>query len=263
VYAETPEDEVSDPFAAEEKEEPAKPKKEKKKKEPKPKKVKPKKVKPKKPPKQKKAKLPDEIIPIPWGLLGLGLSVTVLLVAAVTIGGDYYHYEKAMGRAVAYYIDKDYQSAYREISGLDIKEKDQFFYEQVKVVMTVESNYDMFKSMMRIGSYTEALDLLLKGVENFDLYQNDAREWEAFDDLEVSLRRVVDALNKYYGITESQAREINLIESRREYTSKVAELAKNVMYDKEVPFDDETTTAIENESTESSETETTVNDSDN
>ena len=39
-------------------------------------------------------------------------------------------------------------------------------------------------------------------------------------------------------------------------------ICKRIMGE-EVPFDDETTTAIENESTESSETETTVNDSDN
>jgi len=97
----------------------------------------------------------------------------------------------------------------------------------------------------------------LKGVDNFDLYQNEARDWEAFDDLEVSLRRVVNALNKYFGITESRAREINLTDSQREYSKIVAELAANVVYDKNEPFEDETTTAGEIPSSDSGEDETT------
>ncbi len=240
-------------------------KKEKKEKKPKKKKPpKPKKPKKKKTPKPKKNKMPDEVIPFSIAFLLLGLSLAALGVVAVTIGGNKIHYDTCMNKAVNYYVNKNYQAAYREIAGLEIKEKDEFFYEQVKVVMTVEANYDMFKSLMRLGKYDSALDSLLKGVDNFDLYQNEAREWEAFDDLEVSLRRVVAALEKYYGITESQAREINLISDRYEYSLKVAEIAANVQYNADEPFADETTTpqettAGENASEEiSSEERTTV-----
>jgi len=221
---------------------------------------KPKKVKPPKPSKQKKPKKPkepDEIIMLPKGLIILGLSFTVLIAAVATVGGNYSHYNKCMAKAVAYYVDKDYKSAYSQLAGLKIREEDEFFYQQLKVVMNVEANYDLFKSYMRIGLFEEALDALLKGVDNFDLYQNEARDWEAFDDLEVSLRRVVNALNKYFGITESRAREINLTDSQREYSKIVAELAANVVYDKNEPFEDETTTAGEIPSSDSGEDETT------
>lgn len=221
-------------------------KKEKKKKEP----------KPKKPKKQKVPKVPkeDEIIKVPKGFLIVGISIAALLVAGVYLGGKNVYYQDKLEKAVYYYVNKDYKSAYKELGGLEMKPADEFFYEQVRIVMTVESNYDMFKSQMRLGNYSAGLDALLKGVKSFDIYQNQAREWEAFDDFEIALRRVVNALNKYYNITESKAREINLVESQREYSLIVSELAQKVIYDKDIPFDDETTIS-EPETTES---ETTV-----
>lgn len=235
--------------------------KEKNKKEKKPKKKKEKtskKKKEKKPKKEKKEKAPDEIINIPKTAIILGISFIVLLAVSLTIGGRYYNYNKHREKAVYYYVEKNYKAAYEELAGLDIKNEDKFFFTQIQIVMTVETNYDMFKSQMRLGMYREALDSLLKGVDNFDLYQNRAREWEAFDDLEISLRRIVSALNKYFNLTESQAREINLIESQRKYSIEVSKYASRVVYDKSQPFEDETTTESATETEDAtSEVETT------
>lgn len=239
------EDDYSDTDSAEETNNKPKNVKEKKKKEKKPKKKKekkPKKKKEKRPKKEKKEKAPDEIINIPKAAIILGISFIALLAVSLTIGGRYYNYNKHREKAVYYYVEKNYKAAYEELAGLDIKKEDKFFFTQIQIVMTVETNYDMFKSQMRLGMYREALDSLLKGVDNFDLYQNRAREWEAFDDLEISLRRIVSALNKYFNLTESQAREINLIESQRIYSMEVSKYASKVVYDKSQPFEDETTT---------------------
>ncbi len=208
-------------------------KKEKKKKEKKPKEKKVKEKKPK-PPKE-----PDEIIKIPVPALIIFISIMIFIIIGVTLGGSYYNYRTRMTKAVAYYVDDDYKSAYDELAGLTIKSDDEFFYHQIMIVMSVQSNYDTFKSMMELRQYEQALDYLLKGVDNFDLYQNDARDYESFDDMQVALDRITAALSYYFGITESEARELNLIEYKKDYSEAVYEIAANVYVPETLVFDDD------------------------
>ncbi len=216
-----------------EKKEDKKAKKEKKKKEKKPKEKKVKQKKPK-PPKE-----PDEIIKIPIPALIIFISIMIFTIIGVTLGGNYYNYRTRMTKAVAYYVDDDYKSAYDELAGLTIKSDDEFFYHQIMIVMSVQSNYDTFKSMMELKQYAQALDYLLKGVDNFDLYQNDARDYESFDDMQVALDRITAALSYYFGITESEARELNLIEYKKDYSEAVYEIAANVNVPETLVFDDD------------------------
>jgi len=222
----------SDDEKSEEKED-KKAKKEKKKKEKKPKEKKVKEKKPK-PPKE-----PDEIIKIPIPALIIFISIMIFTIIGVTLGGSYYNYRTRMTKAVAYYVDDDYKSAYDELAGLTIKSEDEFFYHQIMIVMSVQSNYDTFKSMMELEQYVQALDYLLKGVDNFDLYQNEARDYESFDDMQVALDRITAALSYYFGITESEAREINLIEYKKDYSEAVYEIAANVNVPETLVFDDD------------------------
>lgn len=201
-------------------------KKEKKKKEKKPKKAKVKKVKA---PRVKKPKEPDEIIPIPKVLLIFSFSFIVLLVICLIFGGNLKYYNEKMQRATTFYVNKDYEAAYGEISGLSIREKDQDFYNQVFTVMLVSHQYTAGKNLLAVGDYEQALHSYLKGIAMYDKYQNQARDLNCLDEMNGVLEQLNKELNDTFGLTESKARELNLLDSKEEYAYNVRTLAKKIM----------------------------------
>ena len=213
-------------------EQPAEDKKKKKKKEKKkkPKKQKkPKQKKPKKPKKEKKPKEPkgpEEIIKVPIPFLIFLLSVGALMVLGVLFGGSYYQYQTGISNATTYYVNQKYGQAYDELYHLDIKKDDEYFYGQVNTVMQVYANYRSYAELIKIGNYTDALDSLLNGVRMFDKYKDIARdEYNCYNDLSQALTWIDTALQDVYGITESEAREINLGGKKLAYSKRVAEIA--------------------------------------
>lgn len=210
----------------EDKEEKKKKKKEKKKKEKKPKKPKVKKVKALK---VKKPKEPDEIIPIPKVLLIFSFSFIVLLVICLIFGGNLKYYNEKMQRATTFYVNKDYEAAYGEISGLSIREKDQDFYNQVFTVMLVSHQYTAGKNLLTVGDYEQALHSYLKGIAMYDKYQNQARDLNCLDEMNGVLEQLNKELNDTFGLTESKARELNLLDNKEEYAYNVKVLAKKIM----------------------------------
>lgn len=200
--------------------------KEKKKKEKKPKKAKVKKVKA---PRVKKPKEPDEIIPIPKVLLIFSFSFIVLLVICLIFGGNLKYYNEKMQRATTFYVNKDYEAAYGEISGLSIREKDQDFYNQVFTVMLVSHQYTAGKNLLTVGDYEQALHSYLKGIAMYDKYQNQARDLNCLDEMNGVLEQLNKELNDTFGLTESKARELNLLDSKEEYAYNVRTLAKKIM----------------------------------
>lgn len=201
-------------------------KKEKKKKEKKSKKPKVKKVKA---PRVKKPKEPDEIIPIPKVLLIFSFSFIVLLVICLIFGGNLKYYNEKMQRATTFYVNKDYEAAYGEISGLSIREKDQDFYNQVFTVMLVSHQYTAGKNLLAVGDYEQALHSYLKGIAMYDKYQNQARDLNCLDEMNGVLEQLNKELNDTFGLTESKARELNLLDNKEEYAYNVRTLAKKIM----------------------------------
>ena len=202
-----------------EKEQPAEDKKKKKKK-------KEKKKKPKKEKKPKEPKGPEEIIKVPIPFLIFLLSVGALMVLGVLFGGSYYQYQTGISNATTYYVNQKYGQAYDELYHLDIKKDDEYFYGQVNTVMQVYANYRSYAELIKIGNYTDALDSLLNGVRMFDKYKDIARdEYNCYNDLSQALTWIDTALQDVYGITESEAREINLGGKKLAYSKRVAEIA--------------------------------------
>lgn len=200
-------------------------KKEKKKKEKKPKKEKPKKEKKKKEKKPKKPQQPDEIIRIPKPFIIFCISLIVLLTVGLKLGGNYRNYMERTDAALSYYLNKDFESAYNELRGLDMNDNDKNFYNQVETIMYVQRHYTSYKSLYSLEKYDQALHTLLRGIKMYDKYKDTAREYNCYDDMTLVLGWIDTALQEKYGITESEARELNLIEDQYEYAEKVYKLA--------------------------------------
>ncbi len=212
-------DEPEEEQPAEDKKKKKKPKKQKKPKQKKPK-------KPKKEKKPKEPKGPEEIIKVPIPFLIFLLSVGALMVLGVLFGGSYYQYQTGISNATTYYVNQKYGQAYDELYHLDIKKDDEYFYGQVNTVMQVYANYRSYAELIKIGNYTDALDSLLNGVRMFDKYKDIARdEYNCYNDLSQALTWIDTALQDVYGITESEAREINLGGKKLAYSKRVAEIA--------------------------------------
>lgn len=127
--------------------------------------------------------------------------------------------------ALTYYLDKNFDGAYDELRGLDINEKDVNFYNQVETIMYVQRHYTSYKSLYSLKKYDQALFTLLRGIKMYDKYKDTAREYNCYDDMTLVLGWIDTALQEKYGITESEARELNLITDRYEYAEKIYELA--------------------------------------
>ncbi len=134
-----------------------------------------------------------------------------------------------MQRATTFYVNKDYEAAYGEISGLSIREKDQDFYNQVFTVMLVSHQYTAGKNLLAVGDYEQALHSYLKGVAMYDKYQNQARDLNCLDEMNGVLEQLNKELNDTFGLTESKARELNLLDNKEEYAYNVKVLAKKIM----------------------------------
>lgn len=211
-------------------------KKEKAKKEKAPKKAKPAKVKKEKAPKVKKPTDPDDIIHVPIIAIILMLSFVVVAVVAAKMGGDYYYYQERIYDAVELYVDTDqtdiekyegrYSEAYRLLSGLEMRNKEhQAFFDQVQTIMFMDQHYEAYKNYMLLENFDNGLDSLIKAIKMYDKYQNQARDLGCFDDMTVILSWVDDKLENTYGITESRARELSMLEDDQEYAIAVRAIA--------------------------------------
>jgi len=197
-------------------------KKEKKKKE---KKVKPPKAKKQKKEKVKREKEPDEIIKISKGFLIFSFSLIILIVVLLNLGGKSDNYKKKTDEAVKYYVNKNYEMAYNSLYGLTMNKDDQFFYDQVHTIMLVNRHFSAYSSLIKLNNYNDGLFSLLRGVKMYDKYKEKARKLNCFDDLNVVLSWIDKGLLETYNLTESEAREINLIKDRYDYSKKIYSIA--------------------------------------
>lgn len=193
-------------------------KKEKKKKEKKEKK--PKKEKEPKEKKKKPARPPvveEKIRITPLGLV-LSLSVIAASVCLIYFGAGFFSYNRNIEKATGYYVDKNYTGAYAILAGMDLKDSDKAFYQQVVTVMKVEKHYNEFNTYYKLEMNVDALDSLIRGIKAYDSVIDNARELGTFDQTTSSLDKIVDCLSSYYGMTVSEARQLSQMADRNEYS---------------------------------------------
>ena len=107
-----------------------------------------------------------------------------------------------------------------------MKEKDhQVFYDQLTTIELMDCHYQAYRSFMMMEDYAHGLDSLIKAIKMYDKYQNEARDLKCFDEMTVVLGWVDTGLNKTYGITQSEARELSMIRDDDDYAVKVRAIA--------------------------------------
>lgn len=179
----------------------AKPKKEKKPKEKKPKKV-------KEPPK------PGDILKIKPSSIVLFVLFIAGVVVLIQVMNISIHYGNGVSKAKTYYAAGDYEKAYDSLTGIKLNKNDQTLYEQSSVLMYVQRQYDSYANYMKMNMKTEALNSLIKGLERYNLYCNEARELGVGNQIDSIKKTILEALQSTFKISESESSTlVNMMEN--------------------------------------------------
>lgn len=145
----------------------------------------------------------------------------VIFIFTLFLGGTFlfylatnnFNYTVAIQKATTYFENQKYHSAYDEIKGVEVKEKDQELKDRIYTVMYVERLYESYQNNLELGRQKKALDSLLRGVDKYYEYYEEAQQLGIVSDLDYSFAQIQNALQDNYGITVEQAVAMNQLES--------------------------------------------------
>lgn len=184
--------------------------------------AKPKKEKPKK---EKPPKVPDNTPPLPKVPVILIFIMAGSFFALVMIATNLMGYSNSFIDAEDAYNDGNYELAYQQVSGMEIKEADLEQYEKYKVMATVSAEYSAYESLMQQELYDMALDSLLRTIGRCEKYASDAKRYGCAGNVENVKAEAVGALSTF-GIGEEEAMTLYNMDDRSEYSKEVYRIIK-------------------------------------
>lgn len=180
--------------------------------------------KPKKPKKEKKPKEKDNTPPLPKKPVILIALMAASILALILLGSLNIPYGTDVENAKDYYAAGDYVKAYETLAGSNAKSKDEKLYRRVQMLAGVQSEYQAYESMMELEKYDYALDALVRGLDRYDNYLEEAAEYDTQEELELLKSSITQGLSDSFGVSEEQARELNRIRKRTDYTEALLQI---------------------------------------
>ena len=156
------------------------------------------------------------------------ITIIAVVVLGVYFGADVFNYNSKINKASSYYVDKEYDKAYDVLTGMDLKESDEGFYNQVLNIMKVEKHMNDFHTYIEIELYANALESLIKGVENYDANIGESNALGTTEILNAILNNIDAALQNYYGMTVEDARTIIQIGNKSEIAKIINDKSSSV-----------------------------------
>lgn len=158
----------------------------------------------------------------------VGVSIVVILaamfLAAEISGTKIFSYRSTIKEATSFFDVGKYTDAYQEILGTDMKKSDQETYDKIVTVMKVQRALNSYENYDNMKYYPDALNALLVGLKKYDENLDTAKSLEVEEDLDSCRDKIVTLLDEEYGLSESQAREL-LVLDKTAYTDKVVAIA--------------------------------------
>lgn len=137
-----------------------------------------------------------------------------------------FNYTLSVKKATNYFERQKYKLAYYEILGIDVKEKDEVLKDRIYTVMYVERQYEAYENQIKMNNPSKALNALLRGLSKYDDYYNEAVTLGVEKDLDISKAKIIDALTNNFGLSEEQAKQINLLDND-EYTKQIENITNS------------------------------------
>lgn len=183
--------------------------------------------------KEKKKKAKEELAAsyVPEGKINrLGASIVCGIVALFGIYLIYtsfsYTYDVTIQSVKNNMVLERYTEAYDAISGLDVREKDQRLYRQLKTIMLINKQKSSYYNLKEIHLEVEALDSLVKGIDRYHRFYNNAKELDVADIYDKIKTQIDTELMNNYQITSEEAWQINRIQDAKEYTKKLTTIVE-------------------------------------
>ena len=203
------------------KEKKEKKKKEKKKKEKAPKQPKEKKVKPKKEKKPKPPAEPDNTPPLPQVPLILVFVMAASILVLVLAGTHLVGYSNSFSDADQAFAEGRYSDAFQAVAGEKVKEKDTDTYEKYRITAMVYAEYEAYESMMNAKVYDMALDSLIRTVQRYDRYLQDAETYGCRGEFDKIASAAETALQQDFGLTAEDARTMYGLSDKEAYSKEI------------------------------------------
>lgn len=203
------------------KEKKEKKKKEKKKKEKAPKQPKEKKVKPKKEKKPKPPAEPDNTPPLPKVPVILVFVMAASILVLVLAGTHLVGYSNSFSDADQAFAEGRYSDAFQAVAGEKVKEKDTDTYEKYRITAMVYAEYEAYESMMNAKVYDMALDSLIRTVQRYDRYLQDAETYGCRGEFDKIASAAETALQQDFGLTAEDARTMYAMSDKETYSREI------------------------------------------
>ena len=203
------------------KEKKEKKKKEKKKKEKAPKQPKEKKVKPKKEKKPKPLAEPDNTPPLPKVPVLLVFVMAASILVLVLAGTHLVGYSNSFSDADQAFAEGRYSDAFQAVAGEKVKEKDTDTYEKYRITAMVYAEYEAYESMMNAKVYDMALDSLIRTVQRYDRYLQDAETYGCRGEFDKIASAAETALQQDFGLTAEDARAMYAMSDKETYSREI------------------------------------------
>ncbi len=157
---------------------------------------------------------------------GVFLAFAALAVFVI-FGTKHFSYSQVIHKAADYFERQRYRLAYDEVSGVEVKKKDEELRDRIYTVMYVERLYESYENNMAMNRPDKALDALLRGLEKYDEHYEEAVELKIVEDIDLCRSKILGALSTTYGLTEAQAYDIMALEGQK-YTQTLIEYSENL-----------------------------------
>lgn len=145
----------------------------------------------------------------------------------VLVGTNSFSYRSAVNEAEEKFEERDYQSAYEALAGVKVSESSEELEEKVRICMQLQKELNSYTNYYKLKMYLEALDSLMKGIRSYDANKEQADLYGIMSQYNELEGKLAEALYTEFGVSETQARAINEIESQEEYTAKLEEIIRN------------------------------------
>lgn len=173
--------------------------------------------------KPKAPKEPDHTPPLPKKPVILIFVMTASFLLFVLLGTNLFGYSSCFERAEKEFELGNYEAAFEEVYGLEVKEQDFDIYDKYRILSYIDGEYNAYQTFMESGIYDMALDTLVRVVGRCDKYAADAETYGCVQEMQKVKEKAVGALGSF-GVSEERARELCAIEDRTEYSEELYDL---------------------------------------
>ena len=192
------------------------PKEEKKKK--KEKKKKEKKPKPPKPPKEPDLTPPLSKVPVIL-IFVMVFSFLILVMLATNL----VDYSSSFSNAEDAYAKGDYEQAFQDVAGLEVKEKDQDTYRKYRILAYTAGQYRAYQNLVNQKIYDMALDSLISTIGSCEEYSSDAKELGCEGEISDIQAKAEEALEAFK-IDTQKALEVYDMKDRTAYSKEIYQI---------------------------------------